>query len=965
MKRFFLFLVVFIFIGGAIFANPVDKNQAKQVALNYYSYRASIPKTEVKISKTEAYKYEGDVVFYIYSIKNGGFVIVSADDAAKPILGYSVSNEIKNYKENEVISDWLKSYAEQIVYIRAKKLDNSVTLLEWNNILIENYSKATKAVTPLLTTTWDQEGAYNDLCPSNTPTGCVATAMAQVMKYHNYPTTGVSQHQYNHATYGVQSASFKSTTYDWASMPDASGNTAVATLMYHCGVSVDMNYAPDGSGSQTTWVPYAMANYFKYDQSIKYDTIGGYTNAGWISLLKTELDASRPMIYSGSGSSGGHAFVCDGYNSSDEFHFNWGWSGYYNGYYAIGSLNPGSDDFNDDNAVVMNIKPATTPKFYAVRKFSDLSNACSASSPYIGYLQAANEFVAWGTARDGSGGGANYRSYTKTKDGGLTWEAKEISNLGGTAFSMIYGLNADTAYISMWGSSQANNKVLRTQDGGNTWSEVLSGGHSASFFNVVHFFNKNDGFSQGDPDTEFELYTTSDGGDSWTRVNGSNIPDPISGEFGITGMYTAVGDTIWYSTNKGRVYKSIDKGHNWTVATIYTPPAGYDTYVDLAFSMGGLHGLALITITNGTNFSNKHFKTTDGGATWTEITAPTGNFYDADVAAVPGVDNMFYSVGSDFKTPKMGISYTIDGGDTWVELADYYKNFQLLSIDMASAEKGFIGGFAGANTGGAWMFGNKEPVYALFHGEDSVACVNSDFAFTSTSTGDIDAYSWNFGEGATPATATGIGPHTVQYSTPGLKTVSLHVSNAQTSDTKILENYILVADVAPNTIDTITGAVQVQPSSAHIYTVPAQDYTYFNWSASTGMFSLRNSVTDTVIVDFGSLSISGTLSVQAVNGCGVGNKVDLDITIDPNAANLNYLSKDIVISPNPTSDLLSVSGNEKITNIQILTMNGQVVYSNDFDSNNANVNVSNLEKGMYLISITSENETRTEKIVIK
>lgn len=967
MKKIITFLIVLLFT-VTLFANPVSEKQARKIALNFYTHYAKKVKSDLSIKDVKEYKYENITAFYIYRFKNGGFVIVSADDAVIPVLGYSVENKLNLNKPNPAFEEWIENYAKQIKEIVDAKLDNSQTLVEWNKILNNDFSKKSQTtVEPLLTTEWDQMGHYNDMCPNDDPTGCVATAMAQIMKFYNYPDNGFSQHSYVHPTYGTLSANFKNTTYDWDNMPNqvTTVNIPVATLMYHCGVAVDMDYDPNGSGAQTRDVTYALANYFGYDQSINYVQMADYSSSDWINLLKAQLDNSHPVLYSGSSSSsGGHAFVCDGYNASDQFHFNWGWGGYENGYYAIGSLNPGGEDFNDDNAAVINIFPAIDTNFYAVKEFSDLSTFASNQSPYIGYIQTPNEYVAWGIARDGSGSQAYYRIFTKTTDGGLTWQAGKIDSLGGTAFSMIYGLDDSTAYIAMWGSNQQNNKILRTTDGGQNWQVVLTGGHSASFFNVVHFFDKNNGFVEGDPDSEFELYTTTDGGDTWTRVDGSNIPDPLSGEYGITGMYTAVGDTIWFSTNKGRIYKSEDKGHTWTVTQILNPGSNNDTYIDLAFSDNGQTGLALVTLTDGTNFSYHYFKTTDGGDTWTEITSPSGNFYNGDVSAVPGVDGMFVSCGSDYQTPKMGISYSLDGGNTWTDYADYYKNFQFTSIAMASQNKGFVGSFTGVNSDGAWMFGNKEPLVANFASDDSLACVNTDVTFTSLSTGDIDTYEWNFGEGANPQTSTGIGPHTVQYTTPGNKTVTLTVSNNDMSNTMINENCVLVSDAAPAEIDTIEGPTLVLRNSVETYSVASQANSLFNWSLDQSLWTLTAD-TNVAQIQFGSFLLDGNLSVYAYNGCGQTDTSVLHIQVtDQLPENINKIENDVKISPNPASDVLYISSSKQIQKIEIVSSDGKIVKSIS-DCKETVVDVSNLKKGIYFVKITTDDGTKATKILLE
>ncbi|MBI4648031.1 MAG: C10 family peptidase, partial [Bacteroidia bacterium] len=186
------------------------------------------------------------------------------------------------------------------------------------------------------------------------------------MKYWNYPVKGTGSNNYTCAPYGTLSADFGATTYEWASMPNnvTSSNPAVATLMYHCGVASNMKYSPNGSGTTTFDGLIALINNFKYSNAeIKYKD-NMFSTANWINMLKAELNASRPVLYSGANNSGtgGHAFVCDGYNNSNMFHFNWGWSGDANGYYAIDNLNPNGDDYNYYNRVIIRIKsPSNAP----------------------------------------------------------------------------------------------------------------------------------------------------------------------------------------------------------------------------------------------------------------------------------------------------------------------------------------------------------------------------------------------------------------------------------------------------------------------------------------------------------------------------------------------------------------------------------------------------------------------------
>jgi len=218
--------------------------------------------------------------------------------------------------------------------------------------------------------------------------------MAQIMKFWSYPTTGSGFHSYNHSRYGTLSANFGSTTYDWSAMPNnvTSANNAVATLMYHCGVSVDMNYgvsATGGSGAYHTDVVTALKTYFGYSSGVKRELRSSYSQSQWISLLKNELNAGRPIQYAGYGSGGGHSFVCDGYDNNDFFHFNWGWGGSSDGYFSVNALNPGnlgagggSGGFNSNQEIIVGISAPTVSQNAKIRLNKALS--LSASSLYYG-----------------------------------------------------------------------------------------------------------------------------------------------------------------------------------------------------------------------------------------------------------------------------------------------------------------------------------------------------------------------------------------------------------------------------------------------------------------------------------------------------------------------------------------------------------------------------------------------------
>jgi hypothetical protein len=380
-----------LLFGLTAVAKPVDQAAARQVATNFWN--AHRDKGVAAVNSPMTLIGSEFNAFYIFANGTQGFVIVAADDCVQPVLAYSFSNPASE-NINPEVRYWLSTYQQQIDWMRNNGIVNPDAAKSW-----QLYGTATQgdpmpltAVAPMLTTSWDQSPYYNNLCPydnvehERAVTGCVATAMAQVMKYWNHPSQGNGSHSYAEDDYGTLSANFGATTYQWSQMPNSltgSSSTAqvnaVATLMYHCGVAIEMNYGVEASGAQMTNYGYSYSQipstqdalhlFFGYTDSIEalYRDDNSMTDAVWKNYIKNEIDASRPVLYSGFDSTGGHCFVCDGYNTAEtQFHFNWGWSGYYNGYYSLNDLSLGGGgtgttatySFNLSQQILINVHPA-------------------------------------------------------------------------------------------------------------------------------------------------------------------------------------------------------------------------------------------------------------------------------------------------------------------------------------------------------------------------------------------------------------------------------------------------------------------------------------------------------------------------------------------------------------------------------------------------------------------------------
>ena len=361
MKRNLL-LSLIIALSLPILGNPVDENTAKQLAQNFWKENNIMGVRGDKVFKKRMDDARfvnvatrcGYSEFYIFNNEDGkGFVLISADDCVTPILAYSHDNNFATENLPPNLKGWLDGYAEQIrmaVEMRATASDEIRAdwecLRQGKNLPIRSETQ----VYPLIATTWNQNYPYNELCPTDyggpgnhAYAGCVATAMAQIMKYWAYPAQGFGFHQYYHPSYGQLSANFGETTYNWSSMPSNSSNNSVAKLLYHCGVSVEMNYGPNGSGASTVGsfpsAEQAYKTFFDYKTTLhSVSRSNYYSDTEWINELKAELNSYRPIHYRGANNDGGHSFICDGYNNSNQFHFNWGWSGNNDGYYNINTI---------------------------------------------------------------------------------------------------------------------------------------------------------------------------------------------------------------------------------------------------------------------------------------------------------------------------------------------------------------------------------------------------------------------------------------------------------------------------------------------------------------------------------------------------------------------------------------------------------------------------------------------------
>lgn len=379
MKRSIVLLTAFVASSFCTFAQRVSHDDATRIAQQFLQQKGVtiVSAPTAKAQAPARSSASGQPAFYVYNNgTDGGFVIVSADDRAESVLGYSTRGHFDYASAPAQVRAWLDGYASEIAWLRA---NTTGTTAAAHRAAAAKAQKYTPAAPLLGDIAWDQTWPYNLLTPyyigtTHSATGCVATAMAQIMYYHRYPEHGVGQKTYKPETLNTEvSVDFSQSVYDWdAMLPtyDASASEAsqqaVALLMRDCGVAVNMAYGEQSGSSIELWLE-PLTTTFSYDSHIGYLNRNYYTQDDWDQIIRDEIDARRPVFSTGfTYGSGGHAYVFDGYDEDGLIHVNWGWSGMSNGYFRTSALTPptqgtggSTGGFNYKQGIIVGIQPPT------------------------------------------------------------------------------------------------------------------------------------------------------------------------------------------------------------------------------------------------------------------------------------------------------------------------------------------------------------------------------------------------------------------------------------------------------------------------------------------------------------------------------------------------------------------------------------------------------------------------------
>lgn len=377
MRKTITLLILSFFISATLYAGPVDAERAREIAISFWNNNTTlrengelqpIPEAGMARAASRNTATANNAQYYIFSTtEKSGFVIISGDDRLTPIVGYSDNCNIDEMPP--ALAEWLSEYSSYVDEVRAgtaEPLLHSTTTTEGT------------AIAPMLKTSWNQSAPYNNFCPKigtqTPPTGCTATAMAQVMKFHEWPASPKRAISWNNNITGkTETIDITKNVYDWDNMLPHYRNgytqaqaDAVAQLMVDVGKAIQSNYDLSGTGSNEASAARGLVNVFDYSPEIKVIKRNEYTYDEFISIIRENLEARQPIIHTGHGQSyeAGHAFVCDGIDKDNLLHIDWGWDGAYNGYFDIGSMAPGGsgigggqDRYNVGQAMIVNIRP--------------------------------------------------------------------------------------------------------------------------------------------------------------------------------------------------------------------------------------------------------------------------------------------------------------------------------------------------------------------------------------------------------------------------------------------------------------------------------------------------------------------------------------------------------------------------------------------------------------------------------
>ncbi len=995
-----LFMLAFVLNVWAERVSPLTAHDVAQGFLNAYGVKAELKDVSSKTGFTN---------LYFFTCEHA-FVVLAADDRVHPVAGYSLSDGLRVDDLPENLRAWLGGYDGQVQQVVDCALPPDREIAgEWAALKagIPMRGSNEVVVDPLLTTEWDQDYPYNYFCPSdyNGPggrvyAGCVATAMAQVMKYWNYPAQGSGSHSYTPDGYATQTVNFGTTTYEWDNMPNSISSysqqtyiDAVATLLYHCGVAVDMAYGYDGSGAYSTDVPNALINYFNYSSSSTYKPRSLYTDEHWIALLKSELDEGRPLYYSGSNQNSGHAFVCDGYRSDDYFHFNWGWSGSHNDYWAIGALNPGSGGsgsgsgtYNLDNAILFLVEPTydlSAPVITATSENGAITldwNAVSGVTSYDVYrdnVRIATGVTGTSYTDSGVDFGVFYDYYVRSTTSNAKSNPSNIITIRSTY--------RDLAPSNLTATVSENNVSLG-------WTGYES--YAADLCYGQGYSGGGYGYS-GENNTYWGQCYPSSGLSDF----GGMVINQVSIYIRTTGNYTAYlyEDNVYDSSNKLFEQSFSASSTGWRNITIASPiaidtskdlwlvayasssipyPAGYGEYSGegvpyaryIASSLEYLPSSVVnddiswcmsASITDG-NYTYTLYR--DGNEIANALTSTSYNDNDLPVGSYTyyvktnyGVDESEASNSVTAQVSGSVTSYTItasanpsEGGT--VTGAGTYEQGETCTLS-AMANTGYT--FVNWTKNGTQVSANSTYSFTVTENGNYVAnfSLNSYSIIASadpTAGGSVTGSgTYSYGETASLVATANTGYTFVNWTKNGTQ-VSTNANYSFTvteSGSYVahfsLNSYMVTVKADPSEGGTVTGEGPYDyGTTATVTATPTAGWVFVNWMEDGNVLSTE-------------LSYSFTVTEDHVLEAHFYNEVGLE----------EQECSAIALYPNPAYDKVVIESQMPIQRIEIFSMTGQCLVSQEENSERLEIPVKDLPAGTYMIRLISGDFVKYKKLI--
>ncbi|GAB4280327.1 MAG: hypothetical protein Kow0068_04520 [Marinilabiliales bacterium] len=598
------------------------------------------------------------------------------------------------------------------------------------------------------------------------------------------------------------------------------------------------------------------------------------------------------------------------------------------------------------------------------------------SQQFVGILDICivDPNTAWAVTYDGTSG-AITDYFTRTTDGGNTWIPGVINDTLNMDVAMISAINDTVAWVAKY-DVNGGGAILKTTDGGQTWvhQSTAAFDNASSFANIVHFFNENEGYCMGDPvNNEFEVYITSDGGNTWTLVDGANLPDPQSGEMGWTGVCDAVNDTAWFGTNTGRIYKTTDKGATWNV---YSTGEANVSKISMHDGMNGIMLAAVYDQQTGSLTSWAMRKTNDGGETWTPVT-PVGNYFKSDMAAVPGVPGKIISTGISQDPAECGSAYSLDYGASWTQLDD---SIQYTCVEFYNDTTGWAGGFnLDSLTEGIWKWigipVTDNPVITSTPATSVVVHDLYTYNITASDPNQLPLTitattlpSWLTFNQLTDSTAVITGtPDSLDV---GMHNVEIMASNGTQSVTQPFTIEVLT-DVPYFTSNPNTAAIFAYDT--YTYNITAADNNgdtlvfgsvnlpvWLTLTDNGDNTALLTGTPDTSNLGWSSITITITDGVYVVDQ-------SWNLLVKPLGINNPELIGMIKVFPNPANDFINVTAEGvNINSVSLYSVLGsKIIIETSNKNNHYLINTQSLSAGTYLIEIQTNKGVVRNRIIIQ